>query len=220
MLTDKHISYLTTLNGWCVPHKMQRLYDLVIEANKNLSDNEPLLICEAGVFAGRSLFPMAIACKDMNKGIVYGFEMWDNQTAIEGEEISPENTHWWKNLNMEHIMECFIKTIGFLGLEDYVSFHRAKSYEGADIMRDGWVSLFHMDSQHNTHTIIKELDAWAPKIKIGGFLVVDDCDWPSVKEAYSKIPEYGFELLEHNRVEVPRTQPQEYTEYAVYKKVR
>ncbi len=220
MLTDKQIAYLTTLHGWCVPDKMKRLNDLVIEANKNLASDEGLIIVECGVFAGRSLFPMALACKDLNKGTVWGIEAWSNEAAIEGEEISPENTSWWSKVDMEFVFGRFKGSIEFLSLETYVQYIRGKSYDNAGVFADNSISLLHLDSNHNTSTIIKELEVFVPKVKSGGYLVVDDYDWPSVKESYSKIPEYGFELVEVCRAEVPKTNPQEYTEYAIFKKTK
>lgn len=212
-LSEKAIRYLLTLNGWCVREKMIRLYNLVIETDAQV-------IVEAGTFAGRSAFPMAMACRDKESGHLLALDAWSNEVAVEGEEISRENTEWWSNLDMRHIFQSFVKSLSFLGLQDYMHWQKAKSYEVAEKFEDGSVDILHQDSQHNTHTIVRELEAWAPKMKIGGYWITDDEDWGSTHEGYSKLPDYGFEKVEHHKIEVPNTNPQQYTEFAIYKKVR
>lgn len=202
-LSDKEVGHLTGLNGWCTAEKMNRLFELVIDRK----DVEPLIVVELGVFAGRSLFPMALAGQKLGKGIFYGYDSWDNKVAFEGEEISKENSDWWNKVNMPYIHDCFLKSIEFLQL-DNIRWDKIKSQEAAKGFADNSISILHQDSNHNTSTIISELQAWLPKIKIGGYWVVDDTNWESTKEGYAKLPEYGFELV------------QQYDSWAIYVKVK
>jgi hypothetical protein len=203
-LSEKEIGYMLSLNGWCDAEKMNRLFELVIDRK----DAEPLIIVELGVFAGRSLFPMALACKKLGKGLCYGYDAWDNKTAFEGEEISKENSDWWNKVNMPHILDCFKKSIQFLLLHNQINWDKKRSQEAAASFEDDSVSILHQDSGHNTSTIISELQVWCPKIKIGGYWVVDDINWESTKEGYAKLPEYGFELVK------------QYESWAIYIKVK
>jgi hypothetical protein len=206
MLTDKHISYLTSLNGggWSSTEKKRRLYDLVVESQKNFPDTH-LKSVELGVFAGVSLFCMQLAHKDIGNGTVTGIETWDNAAPLEGEN-SKENNEWWANLDMEYIKRCFYKTAEFLGLP--VGVIIGKSYESAKFFDDDSVTLLHQDGTHNEEVITKELEAWTPKMKLGSFWIVDDTNWKEVEGGYAKLPSFGFELVEN------------YDTWAVYKKVK
>lgn len=206
MLTDKHISYLTSLNGggWSSSEKKRKLYDLVVECSKLFPDTE-LKSVELGVFAGVSLFCMAQAHKDLNNGNVIGIETWDNSAPLEGSN-SIENDNWWKNLDMNYIRKCYYDSCAFLGLEPKIIV--SKSYEAAGPFEDGSITLLHQDGTHNEEVITKELEAWASKIKIGGFWVCDDVNWQETKAGYAKLPDYGFELVEN------------FETWAIYKKVK
>lgn len=203
MLTEKHIAYLTTRNGWATPEKMTRLYDLATEVS---TDKRPCIV-ELGVFAGRSLFPMALAFKDAGRGLVYGVETWDNITPLEGEN-SKENDEWWGRVNMDFIKAEFFKSVNFLALGNYVEAIKAKTYDAAVRFDDGTISIIHQDSAHNEEVITKELDAWSSKVRIGGYWVTDDDDWKETETGYAKLPSYGFEKIE------------DYGKWSIYKKVR
>lgn len=206
MLTDKHISYLTSLNGggWSSTEKKQKMYDIVKQQSEKFPEGD-LISVELGVFAGVSLFCMAHAHKDIERGYVIGVETWDNVAPLEGTN-SPENDAWWKSLDMKYIKDCFYKSCDFLDLHPTVIV--GKSYESARFVADDSIALLHQDGTHNEEVITKELDAWTPKIKVGGILIVDDTNWQETKGGYSKLPSYGFELVE------------QFDTWAIYTKVK
>lgn len=204
MLTAKHINYLTSLNGggWSSEEKKQRLYELVGETTKSF--DEPVSI-ELGVFAGVSLFCIAQAHKDFEKGYAIGVETWDNVAPLEGEN-SDENNKWWASLDMNYIKNEFYKSCDFLDLHPAIII--GKSYESARFIADDRVTLLHQDGTHNEEVITKELEAWTPKMKVGAYWVIDDCNWKETQNGYAKLPQYGFELV------------QQYDTWAIYKKVK
>lgn len=206
MLTEKHIAYLTSLNGggWSSTEKKKRLYDLVIECQKNFPDTE-LKSVELGVFCGVSLFCIAQAHKDIQNGTVTGVETWDNTTPLEGTN-SPVNDEWWRNLDMNYIKNCYQKSCEFIDLHPNIII--GKSYESAKFFEDDSVTLLHQDGTHNEEIITKELEAWTPKMKLGSIWITDDNNWKEVGGGYDKLPSYGFELVEF------------YESWAVYKKVK
>src|SRR5687767_2357489 len=109
MMSDKMIAYLLRLEGWCTEEKMKRLYKLVMET-------KPEFIVELGVWAGRSLFPMALALKEIGeKGKAFGYDAWSNKVATEGTN-NPEDDEWWAQVPMDYILNCFKKSITFLSL--------------------------------------------------------------------------------------------------------
>ena len=70
------------------------------------------------------------------------------------------------------------------------------------------IDIIHQDSAHNFETITAEFEAWSKKLKVGGYWIIDDCDWVEAKEAYAQIEGYGMELFE------------DHEKWAIYKKVK
>lgn len=187
-LSPKMIAYLLSLNGWCPEDKMQRLYKLVMES-------KPEIVVELGVWAGRSLFPMALALKEIGKGKAYGFDAFSNKVATEGTN-NPADDEWWQKVDMAYIMECLEKSITFLFLRDWIIWAKSKTDTASKVFRDNSVDIIHQDSAHNVETITAELNLWVPKLKAGGYWIADDCDWDKAKEGYAKLPEHGLILIE------------------------
>lgn len=202
-MTDKYIAYLTSLHGWCPAEKMRKLYELITSCP---SEIEPMAI-DMGVWAGRSLFPMALAMRDMKRGMAYGYDAWSNVVATEGTN-NPEDDAWWGKVDMNMILTCFKKSIEFLSLNDWIAWDKIKTQEAARRFEDNSVWLIHQDSAHNVETIIAELELWIPKLVVGGYWVTDDNDWDKAKEGYAKLPEYGLELVE------------DFVKWQVWKKVK
>ncbi len=178
--------------GWCTPEKAERLYDLVIEMDGTMGT---LVTVELGVFGGRSLFAMAFAHQAIGKGVVCGFDAWDNVAPLEGTN-APENNEWWASVPMDEIEAGCRRACFTFGLGDVCSLVKVRTDYAAEIFFDGTITLLHQDSNHNEETITRELELWAPKMKTGGFWVVDDSDWPETKAGYA---EFGFELVEDHK---------------------
>ncbi len=204
MIGKENIEYLLTLPGWCSEDKAKTLYNLVLKCHEEFKGEE-LLTVELGVFGGRSLFPMAAAHKALKNGSVIGIDTWDKVAPLEGTN-SPENNKWWSNLDIESIFYQFKVAKKNSAWDGYVDFRRAKSYAIADKFSDNSITILHQDSVHNVEVITKELEVYAPKIKMGGYWICDDYDWVETKAGYAKLPSYGFELVA------------DYKTYAVFKK--
>lgn len=176
-----------SLEGWCEQSKAQALHDLVLSSNSQVT-------VEAGVFAGRSLIPMALAHKEKGSGGVIGIDAWKSSVAIEGTN-SPENDKYWQQMNFERIYQKLNEAIHQYGVFDQVDLLRIKSETCACLFADNSVDIFHQDSNHNLETIITELERWIPKIKAGGYWIADDTNWREAVEGYAKLPEYGLKLI-------------------------
>src|SRR5271170_6961170 len=76
---------LPTLDGWATSEKGCTLAALVLA-------NKPKLVVEIGVFAGRSLLPMALALKANGSGKVIGIDPYDSQESAKDE--FPDSAVW------------------------------------------------------------------------------------------------------------------------------
>ena len=189
-----------SLPGWCTPKKAQRLFDLVIETNSQIT-------CELGVFGGRSFIPMALAHKKKASGFALGIDAWRKEASLEGTN-SPENNEYWSKINYTETYRRCIHDIQFNEVDDFCSLIRMRSQDAGYLIADNVIDILHQDSAHNVETIIVELNLWIPKVKIGGYWVADDLLWEEAKEGYAKLPEFGLEMTEDHR------------EWGIFKKTR
>jgi hypothetical protein len=194
MIKDETLDYLNTLHGWCDEEKMEKLHELVVKCSKDFPDTQ-LLTVELGIFGGRSLLPMALAHKELQNGYAIGIDSYDNVTPTEGTN-APANNEWWSKLDIKGVFNSFVKATERKEWSGYVKYLKGRSDSFADKFPDNSITLLHQDSNHNVETITKELELFAPKIKMNGYWVIDDADWQEVKEGYAKLPSFGFELVE------------------------
>lgn len=178
---------LDSIPGWCSEHKANELYKLVIGQQSTIT-------CELGTYGGRSLIAMALAHKDMNNGFALGFDAYNNKVCTEGTN-SPLNNDYWEKQDLQKIYKDCIDAIKNLGVDDYASVVKLKSQTAGILFPNESIDIIHQDSNHNVETISAELETWTPKLKKGGLWIADDVQWIEAKDAYAKIPSYGFDLI-------------------------
>ncbi len=194
-----NFNFINSLEGWCSPEKAAILYDLVRNSDSQIT-------IELGVYGGRSLIAMAMAHKDKGSGFTIGFDAYSTKVCVEGTN-SPLNNEYWEKQDLQKIYHGTIDSIKKLGVDDYCSVVKMKSQTAGLLIRDNCIDILHQDSNHNVETITAELELWTPKLKKGALWIADDVQWVEAKDAYAKIPEYGFDLIA------------DHYEWAVYKKL-
>lgn len=181
------------LYGWCTLDKATRLYELVEETNRIFPENI-LASVEIGVFGGRSFIPMAMAHKAINRGVIYGFDSYDLKDICEN--MSPDNRQWWEGQNLKMIYKSVMDAIFDYDVGNYCELMRLNSETSNKLVENNSVTLLHLDGNHDSKVILKDLEIWTPKIKKQGFLICDDTDWKEAQEGYSRVPDYGFTRVE------------------------
>ena len=58
-----------------------------------------------------------------------------------------------------------------------VKVHRTTSLEAAKIFPDGYFDWVYIDGDHSYDAVLADLNAWFPKVKPGGKIVLDDYTW-------------------------------------------
>jgi hypothetical protein len=175
--------------GWCTKEKTERLYNLV-------KDTKPELTVEFGVFGGRSLIPMALAHKNNNKGKIIGIDPWEKEASIASYDTEDPNYKWWFALDHNAILKSFVTSLHEYKLNDIVEYHRKKSNEVINMFDDMTIDILHQDGNHTEHISSEEVELFNKKIKPGGFWLMDDCDWPTTRNAQELILTKGFSLYE------------------------
>lgn len=166
------------LHGWCMLDKAEHLALLV-------QDSTPAKIVEIGVYGGRSLIPMALAAQTYG-GSVYGIDPWKNEACLEGTQ-DPANAKWWGDLDLEMIYQHAKEAINAFGVADVVRLMRMTDTEALGHFGDEEIGVLHVDGNHSAEVSQRYIKEWGPKIEPGGYLIMDDTDWPSQAETVKLI---------------------------------
>lgn len=175
-----------TLHGWCTPEKAAHLYNLVLE------QANPLCV-ELGVFAGRSLLPIAMGARAMG-GNTVGIDSWSKEACEQGvNDIA--NTDWWNAIDYDFFYNYSYKVMADAGLLSTTRLIRSKSTDAVSHFEPNSISVLHQDSNHSEQVTVEEVNLWCDKVKIGGYWIFDDTDWPTTQVAQSLLLENGYELV-------------------------
>lgn len=162
------LEHIATLPGWCIPEKSRELARLVREYR-------PAVICEVGVFGGRSLLPMALACHEVDHGIVYGVDPWDIDAALEGTVQSPD-ANWWRECDLQLVKLHFLGAMLHHGLHHRVKVLEARWVDVHPAVPE--IDLAHCDGNHSPEVSFVDTQLLLSKLRPGGWFVIDDTDSP------------------------------------------
>lgn len=176
--------------GWCPLQKALELAATVVALR-------PKICVEIGVYGGKSLLPIALACESVRAGVVIGIDPWSPAASAEG--YTGENATWWGRLDHEGILKSFFANVDRLGLKDRVAVERAKS---DDALLPPTIDLIHLDGQH-TEQAIRDVKRFCSNVRLGGIAVLDDLEW--INDGKAHVAMAVTELLSLGFVELHRT---------------
>lgn len=176
--------YVPGCHGWCSIAKAQTLATAVIALRPEVS-------LEIGVFGGRSLFPIAMAHKEIGKGRVIAIDPWSAPASRIGQ--TGENEKWWGTLDHEVIYQDFMKRCQELFVAHIVSVHRKTSDQ---CKPPPVIDLMSLDGNHGPQAIV-DVERYCPNVRTGGLVFMDDLNWEggAVTRACDKLKTLGFVQL-------------------------
>lgn len=174
------------LEGWCSKLKAGILVDLVLML-------KPETVVEIGVFGGKSLVPMAVACKAIQKGTVYGIDPWSTECSCEG--MDGVNYDWWGSIDHEAIYQHLSQKVVQFGLSEQTFLIRSTS-ENAPYL--GTIDILHIDGNHSEQTAVFDVCKWVPHVRTGGVVIMDDINWAGPKIAAQILEETCVKLATFN----------------------
>lgn len=182
-----HVDHALSIikDGWCSPEKAYQLAAMVVALR-------PAVTVEIGVFAGRSAFSMALAHKVIGHGKVLGIDPYSVDAAAIGQE--GEHKDWWMTKsNLDGIYNQIVSNIDLFNLKEYLTLVRAKS---DDVEPPVQIDLLSIDGNHGMQAV-RDVDRFAPKIRLGGICIMDDLAWPGggVAQAVEHLRALGFAQL-------------------------
>lgn len=144
---------------------------------------------DIGVYRGRSLFPQALAHRRFTGGIVYGVDPWSAAEARENdnEELKEAIERFVDRADFHAIYREVESLRSKLGYEDYCALVRKTSTDAADEFKGAGIKfdLVHVDGNHDTARVVEDVESYLPRLRDGGYIILDDVSWDSVKPAYA-----------------------------------
>lgn len=158
------ITSQTTMDGWSTPEKSCTLASLVLA-------NKPKIVVEIGVWGGKSLFPMALACLENKSGLVIGIDPYDPKVSAADE--FPDMSDWWENQDHSAMLKKFMDWNKYFKTEKIVQLIRKKS---DDVTPPDVIDILHIDGNHSEQAV-RDAQRFCPKVSVGGFVIFDDLNW-------------------------------------------
>ncbi len=173
---------LAEVPHWCPLEKAQRIYDLVLE-------RKPSLCVEIGVYGGGSFFAFAFAVKKLGKGMLVGIDPWTCESALQG--IGDDDA---KKIDFEEVYTNFMKVLSREKLTRFTHIIRDKAENAQWFFEDNYttddlkIDILHVDGNHSTASVLKDLNLYLPRMKENGIIIIDDINWQTVAEAIRQFP--------------------------------
>lgn len=128
-------------------------------------------IVELGVLLGKSLCFLGVEAHNADRGLhVHGVDIFrpmEGKTA----EFYEANGLGHKG---DDIYPLFIANLKAAGLQDFVAIHRCDIVEASSHFADGSVDAVMNDADHSVAGVTRALQAWWPKLKVGGRMALHD----------------------------------------------
>ncbi len=158
------------IQGYCNFHA---LYALVV---RHFPDDSHFV--EVGCWFGHSSAFMATCIKESQKRIKFDcIDIWELG------EWSDEPHFALVEKAGGNLYKTFLNNIAMCALSDYINPIKKFSLEAVTDYEDRSLEFVFIDACHTYHEVTKDLEAWYPKVKLGGILAGDDYNWKEVKKA-------------------------------------
>ena len=170
------------IQGW---FDYQSVFDIFIK-----SSQENSRIVELGCWKGKSSSYLLTEALNSGKMLDISFiDTWMGSI----EHLDPECEFHEPGLlnNPDHIWEIFNQNIAKINYPK--NLFRRDTFDAVSYFEDASISFLFIDTAHEYEHVIKEIDAWFPKVKLGGIIAGHDYFTPGVNQAVNEF----FELVPH-----------------------
>jgi hypothetical protein len=154
--------------------------------------NEMSLAVEIGVYRGRSLVPQALAFQAIGSGRVVGVDPYSATEALQNDDHEIPREQFEKfsmGADWEGIYAETSDRLVRLGVREHSELLRMTSSEAAATFADGSIDMLHVDGNHDLAPVLDDLKRYLPKMKRGGYLVMDDASWRAIRPAMDLLDE-------------------------------
>jgi hypothetical protein len=174
------------LGGWASVIKAQTFAALVLSYR-------PIVSVELGAWCGRGALSLALAHKEIGRGMCYAIDAWSAEESVKGQINELDRKHWSDQRMHDEAYLAVLDQVSKLSVQNCIKVIRGKSSEVA--VPEG-IGFLIVDGNHGPEAIA-DVKRWAPKILTGGFVYLDDLDWSggNVRLAEAQLKSMGFRDL-------------------------
>jgi predicted O-methyltransferase YrrM len=166
------------LPGWCPEEKALWMADHIVQKGYKTA-------AELGVYAGRSVFPIALAIAANQGHAVYAVDAWDNAVATSA-PISERDDIWWDAVDLVAIKSQFLRETvsqNLVGLIKIIELPSAEACRTVSGLIGRSIDFLHIDGAHSQAQALADVTNWSRLVAVAGMIVLDDIDWPWVRRA-------------------------------------
>ena len=148
---------------------------------------------EVGVWKGHSIIHLAKGLKDRPGIEIYAIDLWDETYKYDGVNHGSAELHEQRR----YLYEIYNTNVINADVRGMIKDHKECSWEAANNFEDETLDFVFIDAGHDYDEIIKDIDAWLPKVKKTGIISGHDyhnthCGVKqAVDEKFSKYPIYS-----------------------------
>lgn len=147
----------------------------------------PLMrMVEIGVYRGRLLLPLALTAKWRATGEVIGIDPYSAQAAEQHDAhaCQLDLVAWPHEIDWDGLHTEVNRIIVSHGVQRWCRVLRMRSEDAAQRFAAGSIDLLHIDGNHDHASVMRDVELYLPKVKTGGYVVLDDTSWSSVWPVY------------------------------------
>ncbi len=181
--------------GGSSPLKVLLLAELI--AAQNLTR-----VVEIGVYRGRLMLPLARLMSRLGRGEVVGIDPYSAAAAVQRdvEREGIDLVSWPETIDWDGIHREVLQAIARWEMGESARLLRMRSEEAVASFAEAPIDLLHVDGNHDRAAVSADVELFLPHLREGGFLVMDDISWPSVRPVYEELAERHevvFSLVEN-----------------------
>lgn len=173
---------LFQITGWCSEEKAMHFIDLVLEV-------KPEVCVEIGVFGGRSVFPVAMALKLLDHGVIIAIDPWDRIECLKYLDTvdDPKHFDYWGREDLNFAYRSYRGMIEKYELEKYCITKKMSSEKAASTIDN--IDILYIDGNHSEAISVQDVMLYLPKVRPGGYIWFNDPKWPSLYMACNLLRE-------------------------------
>ncbi len=146
---------------------------------------------DIGVYRGRSLVPQAVAHREFTGGKAYGIDPWLNAEVREtgNPDKQQDIDNFIDATNFPAIYREVDILLRKLNLEQNCELVRERSRDAISYFERKKIKfgLIHIDGNHDAERVATDVSLYLPRLDRGGFVVMDDVSWASVRLCYAAV---------------------------------
>jgi hypothetical protein len=128
---------------------------------------------EIGVLRGKTLFKLLDSCQNLT---MFGIDQWKHLP-----ESDADGAETYQKFDMDELRHSVLERAK--EYRERCTILVGDSVEQADFVADGSLDFVFIDAAHVEDRVRADIAAWAPKVRVGGFITGHDHQWGSVRRA-------------------------------------